>query len=204
MHSNAPIIKTVAGATLSFLSLWLVATLMQVPGSGAGFSLVWFGLGLTYTHFFEYAYHRWPMHHRMRGTRWALEAHKEHHQAFYGSTFRRMRHEPIVLSSLVQHWATFPLLFWGHVPAFWAVLPAGALVPFMLGTATSYSIFEVCHWFTHIKDNGFDALMTRIPVIGPIRLHQIEVHRIHHERPVTNFNFNPPYLGDRIAGTYRP
>lgn len=204
MRSHAPIIKTVAGAAASFAVLWLVAAIRGESGLSRTAGLVWFGAGLLYTHFFEYAYHRWPMHHRMRWTRWALEAHMDHHRAFHGATFRRAWDEPQVLTELVQKWWTFPVLFWGHVPLFWAILPAGALVPFMLGAASSYTAFETFHWFTHIRDNGFDAVLIRIPVIGAVRRAQIEFHRIHHERPVVNFNFNPPYLGDRLGGTYRP
>jgi len=32
---------------------------------------------------------------------------------------------------------------------------------------------------------------------------QIRHHRRHHAEPMVNFNFNPPYAGDRLAGVLR-
>jgi hypothetical protein len=49
----------------------------------------------------------------------------------------------------------------------------------------------------------FDRVLDRIPGVGQLRAMQIQHHRLHHAEPMVNFNFNPPYAGDRLAGVLR-
>ena len=81
----------------------------------------------------------------------------------------------------------------------WILAPAACLA-FLLGTVLHYLAFEISHWLTHIEDNVVDHAIARLPWLGALRLRQIEHHRVHHEVPEYAFNFNPPYLGDRLAG----
>jgi hypothetical protein len=65
------------------------------------------------------------------------------------------------------------------------------------------SVKRKAHWYTHVAGNGFDRFVGRIPVLSSLRAIQILHHRLHHAKPLVNFNFTPPYLGDRVARVLR-
>ena len=153
-------------------------------------------------HFFEYFYHRVPMHRGIKRLEFLRDAHDAHHEMFSGANFQRA--EVPDPKRLISHWLVFPSLFLIHYCLSLVFLPNGYIPAFFIGVCFSYAIFELCHWFTHLKDNWFDYLLLRLPLINILRRRQILHHRIHHMFPVVKFNFTPLYLGDRIFHTMDP
>jgi hypothetical protein len=152
--------------------------------------------GAVYTNLFEHGWHRFGMHGRRPDPRHAV-----HHRIFYGSRFQNS--DPAALHEIVTAWYIFPALLALHYPAF-AALFGPALAPaFFCGVVLHFVTYEVTHWYTHIADNGFDRVVARVPGLRGVRAAQIRHHRRHHAEPAVNFNFNPPYAGDRIAGVLR-
>ena len=160
--------------------------------------LAWFLCGILYTQLVEYWCHRVPMHQGLPYLGHVRWNHLDHHRIFHGENFTTRNVDD--LAHIVGRFWVFPLLFVAHYAALVLVVPADALVVFLFGTVLHYLVFELSHYLTHIEDNVVDGVIARIPVLAGIRAYQIEHHRIHHEVPVIAFNFNPPYLGDRITG----
>ncbi len=160
---------------------------------------LWFLLGIIYTHFFEYGYHRILMH---RGTRYLAsikKKHLEHHMILNGDNFTSRKEE--VLRHVASRWFVFPVMFSIHSLVLQVFLPPPVLVAFLGGVVLHYVLFEVSHWFTHVEDNFFDRFVTHIPVLNWVRDYQIRHHRLHHETPNVDFNFNPPFFADLLYGT---
>ena len=171
----------------------------EVPVSAV--ALLSLAAGALYTHFFEYLYHMVAMHHvfRFGGQRYHDKRHLKHHQIFSGENFQTRN--PAHLEDVAAHWYTLPALFFLHYLVFLALFPA-RLAPWFFGGVTLQSLaYEISHWFTHVQDNSFDRLIARLPLLSRLRVSQIEHHRRHHAVPAANFNFTPPYLGDRWGGT---
>ncbi|MCU1232797.1 MAG: hypothetical protein JWP63_764 [Candidatus Solibacter sp.] len=152
--------------------------------------------GALYTNIFEHAWHRYAMHGRRPDPR-----HARHHRIFYGKGFQTSDSE--ALREVVIAWYIFPLLLTVHYAAFAALFGAGLAPAFFLGVFLHFVTYEVTHWYTHVADNGFDRFLTRIPGVRGLRAMQIRHHRLHHAEPMVNFNFNPPYAGDRLARVLR-
>jgi hypothetical protein len=127
--------------------------------------------------------------------------HARHHRIFYGDRFQTS--DPEALKEIVTAWYIFPLLLAVHYSAFVALFGAGLAPAFFLGVLLHFVTYESTHWYTHVADNGFDRLVARIPGLSRLRLMQIRHHRMHHAEPMINFNFTPPYVGDRVAGVLR-
>jgi Fatty acid hydroxylase len=165
-------------------------------------ALVWIAAGALYTHLFEYFYHLQMMHRVLRIGRWRFydTRHREHHRAFLGENFQTRR--PEALAEVTTSWYTFPALFALHYAAFRMLFAAAWAPAFFLGVTVQFLIYEVSHWLTHLRDNAFDRWARGLPWLGEIRARQIEHHRTHHARPEVNFNFTPPYLGDRAGRTH--
>jgi hypothetical protein len=184
---------------------WAVSAYLAALGVhlGAGWNvevslraLVCFLLGALYTNLFEHAWHRYAMHSRRPDPRHAV-----HHRIFYGDRFQRS--DPEALREIVTGWHIFPLLLTLHYPTF-ALLFGPALAPaFFLGVVLHFVTYEVTHWYTHIASNSFDRMVARIPGLSRVRARQIQHHRLHHAQPTVNFNFNPPYTGDRLGRVLR-
>lgn len=160
--------------------------------------LAWLLAGVLYTQLVEYWCHRIPMHRGLPYLTHVRWNHLEHHRIFHGKNFKTRGIEE--LEHITGRFWVFPVLFVAHYAALVFVLDAQALIVFLCGTVLHYFLFELSHWLTHIEDNPVDRLLARIPLVSEVRAYQIEHHRIHHEVPEHAFNFNPPYLGDRIAG----
>lgn len=198
-RNHGPILKTVSAALL-VLAAGITLQAPQILGDGFSWSLLaWFGFGLLYTHLLEYGLHRGPMHLRVPFLENVRRNHLEHHRILYGPNFRTRRRD--LLAHIPGRFWVFPLLFLVHYAVLTAWLPAGSAAAFLSGSVVHYVAFEMTHWFTHIEDNAFDRALSRVPLLRRAREYQIEHHRIHHEFPIVAFNFNPPYLGDRILGT---
>jgi hypothetical protein len=152
--------------------------------------------GALYTNLFEHLWHRYAMHSRRPDPR-----HAKHHRIFYGNRFQTS--DPDALREIVTGWYIFPVLLAVHYSAFTALFGAGLAPAFFLGVLLHFVTYEVTHWYTHVVDNGFDRFVSRIPGVSGLRSMQIRHHRLHHAEPMVNFNFNPPYTGDRLSRVLR-
>lgn len=152
--------------------------------------------GAIYTNLFEHSWHRFAMHGRRPDPR-----HARHHRIFYGKGFQTS--DPAALSEIVLAWYVFPLLLAIHYAVFAALFGITLAPAFFLGVLLHFMTYEVTHWYTHVTGNGFDRFVSRIPGVRELRTMQIRHHRLHHAEPMVNFNFNPPYAGDRLSGVLR-
>ena len=198
MKHRKPLLRTVAAAVFSYLLLLLLEAASLSSASFSSALLAWLLAGILYTQFVEYWYHRFPMHRNIRFLENIKRNHLEHHQAFYGDHFCARTEED--LSHIAGRWWAFPILFFLHYAVLHLLAPSVVVAAFLLGAVIHYVAFEVTHWYTHVEDSAFDRFLKSIPVIGTLRAYQVEHHRIHHETPFVAFNFNPPYLGDRLFG----
>jgi hypothetical protein len=164
-------------------------------------ALAWIVGGGLYTHLFEYVYHLQMMHRVIRVGSWRFHdtRHQQHHRLFLGENFQTRR--PEALAEVTTQWYTFPALFALHYAAFAALFGLRWAPAFFLGVTVQFLVYEVSHWLTHLRDNAFDRWAQGIPLLGELRRRQIHHHRTHHARPDVNFNFTPPYLGDRVRRT---
>ena len=202
MQHQWPIIKVALAAIGSFLAV----TLLHLDALGAATLSLglmgWVLLGVLYTQFVEYWCHRVPMHRRVKLLELIRLGHIQHHRMFHGKSFQAKEAE--LLEYIPGRYWAFPLLFLLHYAVLVWILAPAACLAFLLGSVLHYLAFEISHWLTHIEDNTVDRAIARIPLLGALRLRQIEHHRVHHEIPEFAFNFNPPYLGDRLAGRMPP
>jgi hypothetical protein len=152
--------------------------------------------GAIYINVFEHAWHRYAMHSRRPDPR-----HARHHRLFYGSLFQTT--DKAALNEVTTAWYIFPLLLAVHYPLFILLFGAPLAPAFFLGVVLHFVTYEITHWYTHMADNGFDRVLARVPGLSQLRTIQIEHHRLHHADPMVNFNFTPPYVGDRLAGVLR-
>jgi hypothetical protein len=199
---HLPLAKVILSVTLAYASvLWLHWHLYgEISFSSA--SLLWMLAGGLYTHLFEYVYHSVGMHRsfRFRRLRYYDPRHLRHHQIFAGENFQTR--QPAQLAEVATHWYTLPVLFYLHYFVFLACFPARHAAWFFLGVALLSLAYEITHWFTHVHGNSFDRILARVPLLSRLRAAQIEHHRQHHADPTVNFNFTPPYLGDRWGHTH--
>jgi len=197
-----PIVKVALAAIGSFLAV----TLLHLDASSAATLSIgligWVLLGALYTQFVEYWCHRVPMHRRIKMLELIRLSHIQHHRMFHGKSFQTR--DAALLEHIPGRYWAFPLLFLLHYAALVWILAPAACLAFLLGTVLHYLAFEISHWLTHIEDNVVDRAIARLPWLGALRHRQIEHHRIHHEVPEYAFNFNPPYLGDRLAARMPP
>jgi hypothetical protein len=153
------------------------------------------GVALSYTA--EYAFHRWPFHHRWGGG--VYRRHTVLHHNFFTD-----RH--VTIDSLDDLWLVLlpPFAFL----AFWTILApmmaglhfvAGPNAPwlFALGAlGVYYPLYEIPHFVSHFAKRGGPLAH---PFWHAISLH----HRLHHapDRMQHNLSFGIP-LWDRVLGTY--
>ena len=161
----------------------------------------WVLLGIAYTHFFEYSYHRFLMHAGARWLGFIKRNHLEHHRVFNGANFTSKNQND--WQYIASPWYVFPVLFSIHYAALGVLLPAKLMVSFFCGVVFHYLFFELTHWLTHVEGNVVDEWLRRVRLVGAARDYHIRHHRYHHEIPTMDFNFNPPFLGDVIAGTLK-
>ncbi len=148
-------------------------------------------LGLAAWTLFEYAFHRWLLHHTryrlLRELFWK-RLHAEHHG------YRRMR-DP-------EHRAVHPIITFPVV----GVLVGGvgrttvsAWAPAILaGWLLGYTLYEALHWLFH-SGESFSGLR-QVPVVRRLW----EAHTAHHLQEITaNYGFISMFW-DRRFGTYRP
>jgi hypothetical protein len=150
---------------------------------------------------FEYAIHRWPLHHVWPGLRRGYEIHSLEHHRFYtydAMAFERSRDFMMVL---FPPWA--PVL----CAAFCTALGLFAIAPLWsanaghafaaMGSAYLF-LYEIFHAAHHFAD---DSWAGKIPFLrGPRRY-----HRVHHDpRRMSACNFNITFpIFDLVYGTLR-
>jgi hypothetical protein len=120
---------------------------------------------------------------------------------FYGERFQRT--DPEALGEIVTGWYIFPILLTVHYAVFAWLFGPGLAPAFFLGVVLHFVTYEATHWYIHVPNNRFDPFVARIPGLREMREIQIRHHRLHHAEPMVNFNFTPPYVGDRIGGVLR-
>ena len=161
----------------------------------------WFLLGIAYTHFFEYGYHRFLMHAGTGRLEFIKRNHLQHHRVFHGANFTSRDRED--WRYIASPFYVFPVLFALHYALLRMLLPPKLVVIFFGGVVLHYVFFEATHWLTHIEGNAVDKFLLRVPLLGTARDYHIRHHRYHHEIPTMDFNFNPPFLGDIVGGTLK-
>ncbi len=196
--------KPIAIVVLAAITPLLLITLLHLDDLVSR-DLSWnFGLlflvGIVYTHFFEYGYHRVVMHGGIKHFALIKKKHLEHHTIFNGDHFTTQKESD--LKQIAPQWYLFPAAFLVHYFVIQAFLPSQLLLAFFGGVVLHYVVFEVSHWFGHVEDNFFDRIISYIPLLNWIRDYQNRHHRLHHECPDADFNFNPPFLGDVLYGTF--
>ncbi len=188
-----PVARVVLGALSCYALLVEVHSgdLSDISAPLAALALV---VGVLYTQLFEYAYHRLLMHGRWLG--FITRRHREHHRIFHGENFASRRIED--LQHVAGPWFLFPLILLAHYGMSRLVLAPELALAFLAGCVLHYLAFELSHWFAHVEGNLFDRSLQRVPVVGALRRAQLLHHRVHHDFPDRNFNFSPPYAGDRL------
>ena len=198
---HLPLVKVACAAMLSYA---LALAVHRGRGHEVAVSVgaaCFFVAGGLYTHLVEYFYHKLAMHRTIHlgAFRFIDRRHLEHHRLFAGEDFQTRNGRN--LREVTTQWYTFPVLFLIHYAVFWALFPPRYGAAFFLGVVGQFLFFEVSHWLTHVEDNVVDRMIAGIPLLSRIRAAQVEHHRLHHQRPLVNYNFTPPYLGDRLGRT---
>jgi len=199
---HLPLFKVILSVTFAYGIALCVHVYRGSELSFSWISPLWLLAGGLYTHLFEYIYHSLGMHQsiRFRGSRYYDKRHERHHRMFFGENFQTRQSD--LLKEVATHWYTLPVLFYLHYFVFLAWFPPRHALWFFLGVTVQCLAYEISHWFTHVKDNSFDRIMARVPLLSRLRAAQIRHHRRHHAVPAINFNFTPPYLGDRWGRTH--
>jgi hypothetical protein len=199
---HLPLFKVILSVTFAYSTAVGIHLYRDGEISVSWISLLWLLAGGIYTHLFEYVYHSLGMHRsiRFRGSQYYDKRHLRHHRLFFGENFQTR--QSALLKEVATSWYTLPVLFFLHYFAFLALFPARHALWFFLGVTVQSLAYEISHWFTHVKDNSFDRVLARVPLLSRLRAAQIRHHRQHHAVPTLNFNFTPPYLGDRLGRTH--
>ena len=201
-----PLIKAIMGVFGIYALSLVVHPKLVSPGTPLfkpdWLYLGWFIAGALYTHFFEYFYHRFALHKGLPALKFLKKSHTQHHWFFNDPNFQRRDLE--ALQNITTKWYVFPLLFIGHYLFALKFVSHEYIPTLFLGIIIHFSVFEISHWFTHVKGNLFDKIMLQVPVFGRCRAWQIRHHRIHHDWPLYNFNFTIPALGDEAFRTLSP
>lgn len=151
-----------------------------------------FAAGVAWVQVVEYAWHRGIMHGRWRCR--IRRSHLDHHRAF-SERFQVGMGDTDAQEMISEHPITFPLAFVCHAAVLTAIFGIASGM-FLAGVCLGYAVYEIGHWASHVEANPIDSMLLSIPGIARIRRRQIEHHREHHERPMHNFSFTPPYVGD--------
>lgn len=180
-----------------------------------------FLFGYFYTHWFEYYYHRWPMHTEPRGNgilsrihQDIRDAHNDHHRAFPSSQLTKRSEElpdefekydgtiTTISDMVAQRWWVYPVLLMMHYAGLALLLSPSFAMTWAIGSLIHYWLYEISHWYTHITPNWLDPILAKIPIVRTIRRLDILIHKIHHTRVDSNFNFVAPYFFDRLFRTF--
>jgi hypothetical protein len=197
---HLPLTKVIIASTVGYAMI--VALLWNDAAEVSLIAILCLFAGLLYTHLFEYFYHSVAMHRpiSLGGRRYYDKRHQRHHQIFAGKNFRNRN--PEHLREVATSWFTFPLLLALHCAVFLSLFPAAFAPWFFLGVTLQFLTYEITHWCIHLEGNALDRALDRIPLLARLRAAQVRHHEKHHAVPSLNFNFTPPYLGDRWGRTH--
>lgn len=199
MKLHLPLLKAVASAFTPYIAMLTSEYFLGIPlvHSLSAFTL-WFVGGYFYTNFFEWWYHNYWLHKWRTPLR--LE-HAYHHAKLHGEYFRTRDQKRLLATTTT--WYIFPVLFFVHYLVFIALLGHENSVAFFFGVTFHFTIcYEISHWLTHVSNNMVDEkIIPWIPFIRQWRKVQIEHHKNHHREYQINFNFSPPYTGDKLFKT---
>lgn len=198
MKLHITLFKAVLSAIIPYATMLIFEKLFIIKSSDSFLKLAsWFFLGYFYTNFFEWWYHNYWLH------KWRTSLrikHAYHHAKLHGEYFRTRDPERLMATSTT--WYIFPILFFAHYFVFVMLLGHKNSVAFFSGIFFHFTFtYEISHWFTHVGNNTIDKFIEKIPLINILRAAQIEHHRTHHVEYLINFNFSPPYAGDKIFKT---
>lgn len=198
---HAPLLKTLLYTWLSFTAAMAYLLFSGHQAWVSGSFWFWLLAGMLYVNFFEYSWHNFVMHHKVPGLSAVWVSHRQHHGIFNGGNFRSTNERDYPF--IVPNWPLFPVIFLIHFAVALYTMPGAGLLPFFLGTAVHYSMYETFHWCTHVRYTILGRTLTGIPLLRRAWAFQVEWHRRHHETPVDWFNFTPPYGGDMLTRLWR-
>ena len=157
-----------------------------------------FAFFFVYASVFEYAFHRWVLHHPWRVFPYPYRIHALlHHRIFHGDTTYCVQREEDRELILFKWWQA-ALLLLGNAPVMLGLQVASGLPLFWPGLAalgTYYVIYEYLHCSMH---NPSGRWIERTGLFRFLNSH----HRLHHGHWRVNFNVVLP-VGDRIFRTLR-
>ncbi len=188
MRLHIPLLLNAIGVLCSFALLVCGHSLIAENR----FLLPWLLAGMLYTNAFEYGYHRVLLHTRVSCLSflgYMRLDHLEHHYAFSKQSTSR---DPKDFKNILTSWYVFALLLFFHYSVALFVIPHAAIVSFFSGvTAQFLWLYQINHWFTHVTDSRYDAMLGRLPIVGPLRISNREHHWDHHKRPDRKYSFSP-------------
>lgn len=151
---------------------------------------------------FEWAIHRFPMHHPLQPRSLYLNHALVHHRSFVGDA-QQIR-ALTELSLVMMPWYTLVLVFVMASPIAAAAAWIGGLAlagVFLVAAVSYFLLYEAIHTLHHLTP----AQLAKIPfgrsrIVAALRGH----HLHHHEREnMTRVNFNVTFpFADRLLGTY--
>jgi hypothetical protein len=190
------------GFTVGLLGAVLAVALPWMIGAGAW---PWLTLAVTLVlgNLTVYVVHRYPLHRRLPGMGAAYDAHTRLHHFFFTyehneCTARRDFHILLFPPEIVASVALGVAPLGGLTLGWLAGAAHGAA--FAAGAAIYFALYEVFHSISHLGDQ---AVVLRMPLLGPWFRAMREHHRRHHHLGLMgryNFNIVAP-LGDWLAGT---
>lgn len=161
--------------------------------------------GIAYEQFFEYVWHRWPMHKRdlrvfgIAVFKYVLENHIEHHRYFNARNLTSDKEEN--LRHLASVWYFYPLTLASHCLIVFPLLSYPQTLVFFGGATVGYTIFETVHWFTHEQGTVVENFLLHIPFVGFLAILIKRHHLWHHTDQRKCFNFSLPWPFDWFFGT---
>ena len=188
MWLHAPLALNILGVLASFAVLAWGHSVSETNT----FSLFWWVAGMLYANAFEYGYHRVLLHMRvscLSFLRFMLINHLHHHYLFSTKSTSR---DPEDFENILTPWFIFALLLFLHYGVAIFIIPSVFIISFFGGVVLQFLwLYQIHHWFTHVTDSRYDAVLARIPVIGPLRQKQKEHHWEHHRMPKGKYSFSP-------------
>ena len=165
--------------------------------------LLFFGVGIVYSSFFEWALHRFLMHRPFGKFDYAFRAHAVvHHRTFRADDTYELQNHP--LEKQVEDKITIPMAWWNGpvliciatLPfILWSIFNPAWVVVVSIATASAsyYGFYERIHWCMHYpKGRWFEN--TRF-----FKWRNAQ-HLIHHRSMHRNFNVVLP-IADKCLGT---
>lgn len=195
---------------------FLLATSHDISRAFTILGLLCVFAGMLYTHSFIYGYHRFPMHnyYSIPLTAHIKDSHIKHHKAFTRSrlcippeklldTFEELNGRRVLMNDMIsQRWWVPGSIVAFHLGGLLIVVDATYVMMFGFGLVIHYTMYDVSHWFTHVRPTRLGTFLERLPFIGKLWIMTVHIHDVHHTTPDVDFNFTWPWLGDKLFGTF--